>query len=57
MNAGQMPLDFNYNTFIVDPENRLYGSLNYHIVKSNVGADNSYYISEGSKNMRVAPSF
>ena len=57
VNAGQMPLDFNYNTFIVDPENRLYGSLNYHIVKSNVGADNSYYISEGSKNMRVAPSF
>lgn len=57
VNTGQVPLDFNYHKFIVDPDNRLYGSLNYHIVKSNVGADNSYYTADGAANMKVAPSF
>ena len=57
INNGQVPEDFNYQDFIVDPGNRLYGSLFYHIVKSNVGADNHYYASVGSANMKVSPLF
>lgn len=57
VNSGQIPIDFNYRNFIVDPENRLYGSLFYHIVKSNEGANNSYYTAEGASNMKAYPSF
>ncbi len=57
VNTGQVPLDFNYNKFIIDPKSNLYGSLLYHIVKSNVGADNSYFTVDGAKNVKVTPSF
>lgn len=57
VNTGQDPTDFNYMKFVVDPENRLYGSLVYHIVRSNVGADNSYYATDGGGNLKPVPSF
>lgn len=57
INTGQIPLAFNYSHFIVDPDNLLYGSLNYHIVKSNVGADNSYFTKLGAAHVKSEPSF
>lgn len=57
VNTGQIPLAFNYSNFIVDPENLLYGLLSYHIVKSNVGADNSYFHTLGGSNVKSEPSF
>lgn len=53
VNSGQDPKDFNYEHFVVDPDNLLYGSFSYHIVKSNVGADNNYYSSVGADNMKA----
>ncbi|MET7000210.1 glycosyl hydrolase family 28-related protein [Chitinophaga defluvii] len=57
INTGQQPIAFNYSNFIVDPENLLHGALNYHIVKSNVGADNSYFNKLGGSHVRNDPSF
>lgn len=57
INSGQIPLDFNYQNFVVDSCNRLYGSLFYHIVKSNVGVDNSYYRAVGAGYIKVSPLF
>lgn len=53
VNNGQVPVDFNYQYFVNDPDNRLYGSFEYHIVKSNVGADKSAYKSIGAANLHV----
>lgn len=53
VNSGQDPKDFNYEHFVVDPDNLLYGSFSYHIVKSNVGADNNYYSYVGADNMKA----
>lgn len=55
INNGQEPKDFNYQYFIFDEENRIHGSLIYHIVKSNVGADNSYYKSRGAAHVDAKP--
>lgn len=57
VNTGQIPLDFNYEHFISDPNNRLYGKLFYHIVKSNVGALNRIYNTNGGRNMKATPLF
>lgn len=57
INTGQVPVAFNYSNFVVDPANLLYGSLNYHIVKSNVGADNTYFNMLGGTNVKHRPSF
>lgn len=34
VNSGQVPYDFNYEYFVLDPDNLLYGSFEYHIVRS-----------------------
>ena len=57
VNSGQKPVDFNYRCFVDDPENHLYGTLHYHIVKSNVGADNSYFKADGGAHLKASPSF
>ncbi|MFZ4262319.1 glycosyl hydrolase family 28-related protein [Sphingobacterium sp. HJSM2_6] len=57
VNSGQIPLSFNYSNFILDPENRLFGKLDYHLVKSNVGADNSYFKKNGGLHIKASPSF
>ncbi len=57
VNTGQIPLSFNYSHFIQDPENRLFGKLDYHIVKSNVGADNSNFKKNGGLNVHASPTF
>lgn len=57
INTGQVPTAFNYSHFVFDPQNRLFGTLNYHIVKSNVGADNSYFTKMGGDNLKSTPSF
>ena len=57
VNSGQKPVDFNYRTFVLDPENLLYGSFDYHIVKSNVGADNSYFKAVGGIHLEAEPLF
>lgn len=56
-NNGQKPVDFNYEAFVVDPQNRLYGSFVYHIVKSNVGAENSGYKTIGGANLKAKSLF
>lgn len=53
INNGQEPKDFNYQNFVVDSCSRLNGSFFYHIVKSNVGADNRYFKSVGAANMNA----
>ena len=55
--GGQKPVDFNYRCFVDDPDNHLYGTLYYHIVKSNVGADNSYFKADGGAHLKAIPSF
>lgn len=57
VNSGQVPTDFNYRSFVVDPGNMIHGSMFYHIVRSNVGADNSYYKADGGVNLRTEASF
>jgi len=57
VNSGQKPVDFNYRCFVDDPDNHLYGTLYYHIVKSNVGADNSYFKADGGAHLKAIPSF
>ncbi|MFT4016017.1 MAG: glycosyl hydrolase family 28-related protein [Agriterribacter sp.] len=57
INTGQEPTSFNYSHFVVDPKDLLFGLLNYHIVKSNVGADNSYFNKVGANNLKATPSF
>lgn len=57
VNTGQIPLSFNYSHFIQDPDNRLFGKLDYHIVKSNVGADNSNFKKNGGLNVHASPTF
>ncbi|MDD3108161.1 MAG: glycosyl hydrolase family 28-related protein [Alistipes sp.] len=57
VNSGQKPLDFNYKSFVNDPKDRLYGRIWYHIVKSNVGADNSYYVTLGGTHLQAEASF
>ena len=57
VNSGQKPVDFNYRCFVDDPENHLYGTLHYHIVKSKVGADNSYFKADGGAHLKASPSF
>ncbi len=57
VNSGQKPVDFNYRTFVLDPDNLLYGSFDYHIVKSNVGADNSYFKADGGVHLAAEPLF
>ena len=57
VNSGQVPYDFNYEYFVLDPDNLLYGSFEYHIVRSNVGADNSCFRAEGGANLRATATF
>ena len=57
VNIGQVPYDFNYEYFVLDPDNLLYGSFEYHIVRSNVGADNSCFRAEGGANLRATATF
>lgn len=57
VNSGQKPVDFNYQYFVDDPQNHLYGLLYYHIVVSNVGADNSYYKTNGGAHIQAVPTF
>lgn len=57
INTGQVPKAFNYSHFVVDPKNLLFGVFNYHIVKSNVGADNSFFTKIGASNLKTTPSF
>ena len=57
INTGQKPVACNYLTFIDDPQNRLYGSFEYHIVVSNVGADNSYFKATGGEHFKGTPTF
>lgn len=54
INNGQEPKDFNYQNFVVDPCNNLYGLLFYHIVKSNVGAASQYYNFVGGHNVKAS---
>ena len=53
VNSGQVP----YEYFVLDPDNLLYGSFEYHIVRSNVGADNSCFRAEGGANLRATATF
>ncbi len=57
VNTGQVPLAFNYANFVVDPDDLLYGSFTYHIVKSNVGADNTYFSMLGGGHVKHEASF
>ena len=57
VNRGQRPEAFNYRTFVLDPDNRLYGSFDYHIVRSNFGADNSCFSADGGEHLRATPLF
>lgn len=54
-NVGQSPTYCNYKTFVNDPNNQLYGSYEYHIVKSHVGAYYKDYKSVGGENFRGNP--
>ena len=55
VNSGQKPVDFNYRTFVSDPDDLLYGSFEYHIVQSNVGADNSRFKADGGAHLKAEP--
>lgn len=57
VNTGQDPKAFNYSHFVMDPRNLLFGTLNYHMVESNVGADNSDFSKMGAGNLKATPSF
>lgn len=57
INPNQVPYDFNYVNFINDPGNCLHGSLTYHIVTSNVGADNKSFTQLGGKKLICQPSY
>lgn len=57
VNSGQKPVAFNYRSFVDDPQNRLFGSYEYHIVVSNVGADNSYWKAVGGEHFKATPTF
>ena len=57
VNTGQVPIDFNYQNFVVDPDNMVHGSVSYHIVRSNVGADNSCFKAVGAANLKAEASF
>ncbi len=54
-NVGQEPTYSNYENFVVDPANQLYGSYEYHIVKSNVGAYYGDYQKVGGENFEGKP--
>lgn len=54
-NVGQTPTYCNYEHFVYDPNNQLYGRYDYHIVKSNVGAHYKDYKTVGGKNLRGNP--
>lgn len=54
-NVGQEPTYCNYENFILDPDNQLYGSYEYHIVKSNVGAYYGNYKKMGGENFKGTP--
>ena len=54
-NVGQEPTYCNYENFILDPDNQLYGSYEYHIVKSNVGAYYGNYKKVGGENFKGTP--
>lgn len=56
-NSGQIPTDFNYAAFIEDPGNRIKGRLTYHIVRSNIGADNSVFVKNGGANITTSTLF
>ena len=57
VNTGQIPLSFNYANFVLDPNNLLHGKFSYHIVKSNVGAENSNFKQTGGANLKGEASF
>lgn len=54
-NVGQTPTYCNYKNFVLDEHNQLYGSYEYHIVKSNVGAYYKDYKCIGGKNFIGSP--
>ena len=56
-NSGQAPTDFNYENFVYDPNNHLKGKFTYHIVRSNIGADNSYYKQVGGEGLTTDTLF
>lgn len=54
-NVGQEPTYCNYRNFVLDANNQLYGSYEYHIVKSNVGAYYGDYRKIGGENFEGTP--
>jgi len=56
-NPNQVPYDFNYVNFVNDPDKLLRGSMTYHIVTSNVGADNKSFTKLGGTRLTCLPSF
>ena len=54
-NVGQIPTYCNYKNFVTDANNLLYGSYEYHIVKSHVGAYYKDYRCIGGKNFQGNP--
>ena len=57
VNINQKPIAFNYKLFVDDPNNFIKGIYNYHIVVSNVGADNSVIKNNGGLNFKGSSLF